>query len=308
MDRLASITAFVTVVEAGSFVRAAERMAGSTSTLSRQVAELEQHLGVRLLNRTTRRLSLTEGGRAFFERAVQLLSDLAEAEALASSSAAAPRGTLRLTCSHAMAVQRIAPAVAAFVARFPEVRFEVSVSDRIVDLVEEGFDLAIRIGQAGSDQLVARRLGTMRLLACAAPAYLNTRGRPRTPADLARHAVVTYMYSPSPRILRFIDRKGGQHEVRVSGPLHSNSGDLAIAAAVSGLGVIFEPDFMVQPALDAGLLVRVLSAYESAPGDIWAVYPSRRHLSAKVRLFVDHIAQQFAAAPEAKQQTKNGDG
>jgi len=300
MDRLASMTAFNAVVEAGSFVRAAERLGTSTSTLSRQIAELEQHLGARLLNRTTRRLSLTEGGQAFYERTVQLLAELDEAEAVASSSAAAPRGTLRMTCSHAMGVQRIAPAMASFVERYPAVRFEVSVLDRIVDLVEEGYDLAIRIGRVGSEQLVARRLGTMRLLACAAPSYLKTHGTPRKPADLTNHAVLTYAYSPNPRLLRLTDRHGRHEEVRVAGPLHSNSGDLSIAAAIAGLGVVFEPDFMVKSALDAGQLVRVLPAYESTPGEIWAVYPSRRHLSAKVRLFVDHIARQFGAAPARK--------
>jgi DNA-binding transcriptional LysR family regulator len=299
MDRLASLSAFVAVVEAGSFVSAADRLASSTSTLSRHIAELEQHLGARLLNRTTRKLSLTEGGQAFYERAVQLLADLEEAEALVSSSAAAPRGTLRLTCSHAMGVQRVGPAIASFVARYPEVRFEVSVSDRIVDLVEEGFDLAIRIGQIGSDQLVARRLGNMRLLACAAPAYLASRGTPRTPADLARHAVLTYAYSPNPRLWRLLDRQGHSADVRVAGPLHSNSGDVSIAAAIAGVGVVFEPDFMVAPALEAGLLVRVLPDYESEPGEIWAVYPSRRHLSAKVRLFVDHLEQVFSAPSAA---------
>jgi DNA-binding transcriptional LysR family regulator len=303
MDRLAAIQAFVRVVESGSFARAAERVGASTSTLSRQIAELERHLGARLLNRTTRRLSLTEGGQAFYERAVQVLADLEEAEAQASSAAASPRGTVRLTCSHAMGQQRIAPAIASFVARYPDVRFEVSISDRIVDLVEEGFDLAIRVGRLGTDQLVARRLGTMRLLACASPAYLKARGTPRVPADLAAHAAITYAYAPNPRVWRLVDREGRAHEVRVGGPLHSNSGDLAVAAAIAGLGIVFEPDFIVAPALAAGLLVRVLPEYESAPGDIWAVYPSRRHLSAKVRLFVDHVAQQFAAPADGKPAT-----
>lgn len=299
MDRLSSLGAFVTVVETGSFVRAAERLGSSTSTLSRQIAELEQHLGARLLNRTTRKLSLTEGGQAFYERAVQLLADLEEAEALASSSAAAPRGTLRLTCSLSMGTQHIAPAIASFVARYPDVRFEVSVSDRIVDLVEEGFDLAIRIGRVGSDQLVARRLGAIRLLVCAAPAYLKKHGAPREPSDLARHSVLTYAYSPTPHIWHLVDREGREHEVRVAGPLHSTTGEFTIAAAAAGLGVIFEPDFMVKPSLDAGTLTRVLPEYESAPADIWAVYPSRRHLSAKVRLFVEHFAQQLATPSSA---------
>jgi DNA-binding transcriptional LysR family regulator len=296
MDRFAAMSAFAAVVESGSFVRAAERLGTSTSTLSRQIAELEQRLGARLLNRTTRKLSLTEGGQAFYERAVQVLVELREAEAMASSTAASPRGTLRVTCSHAMGVQRIAPAIARFVAQHAEVRFEVSVLDRIVDLVEEGYDLAIRIGRVGSDQLVAKRLGTIRMFACAAPAYLAARGTPRKPADLADHAVLTYAYSANPKVLRLTDRHGRHEEVRVAGPLHSNSGDLSIAAATAGLGIVFEPDFMVRSALDSGQLVRVLPAYESTPGEIWAVYPSRRHLSAKVRMFVDHLARDFAGS------------
>jgi DNA-binding transcriptional LysR family regulator len=295
MDRFASISAFVTVVDAGSFVRAAERLDSSTSTLSRQVAELEHHLGARLLNRTTRKLSLTDDGRAFYERAVDLLGDLEEVESMATLASAAPRGTLRLTCSYALGVQRLAPAMASFVARYPQVRFDVSVSDRIVDLVEEGLDLAIRVGMLGSEQLVARKLGTMRMLIGASPAYLKENGTPQKPADLAKHTVLTYAYSPNPRLWRMTDRQGRRHEVRVNGPLHSNSGDLTIAAAIAGMGLVFEPDFSIQPAFDAGLLVRVLPAYDNTPYDIWAVYPSRRHLSAKVRLFVDHVEQQFKA-------------
>jgi len=293
MDRFASITAFVAVVDAGSFVRAAERLDSSTSTLSRQVAELEQHLGSRLLNRTTRKLSLTEDGRAFYERAVDLLVDLEEVESMATLAAAAPRGTLRVTCSYALGVQRLAPAMASFVARYPEVRFDVSVSDRIVDLVEEGLDLAIRVGMLGSEQLVARKLGTMRMQIGASPAYLKAHGTPQKPGDLGKHTVLTYAYSPNPRLWRMTDRQGRRHEVRVNGPLHSNSGDMTIAAAIAGMGLVFEPDFSIQPVFDAGLLVRVLPGYDNTPYDIWAVYPSRRHLSAKVRLFVDHVERQF---------------
>ena len=172
MDRLSAMEAFVRVVEAGSFVAAADRLGISTSSLSRLVADLEQHLGARLLNRTTRRLSLTESGQAYYERCVTLLADVAEAEAVAGQSAAQARGTVRLTCSYSMAEQTVAPAIAAFVERHPAVKFELIVSDRIVDLIEEGFDLAIRVGSVGSDRLVARRLGSMQLVLCAAPAYL----------------------------------------------------------------------------------------------------------------------------------------
>jgi DNA-binding transcriptional LysR family regulator len=305
MDRFSSLQAFVRVVESGSFVRAAERLAISTSSLSRQIAELEEHLGARLLQRTTRKLSLTEGGQAFYERCVQVLNDLAEAEAAAGQTAAVPRGTIRLTCSHHIGQHRIAPAIAGFVAKYPEVRFDVSVADRFIDLIEEGFDLALRIGaKVGSEQLVARRLGSTRIVPCAAPRYLRRHGTPKKPEDLARHNALTYAYASAPRVWRLVDAAGQTSEVRVSGSLHANSGDTLVAAAIAGLGIVFEPDFIVRDALADGRLVPVLTDYTAPHADIWAVYPSRRHLSLKVRLFVDHIATLFQesapAAPAAR--------
>ena len=296
--------AFVRVVEAGSFVAAADRLGISTSSLSRLVADLEQHLGARLLNRTTRRLSLTESGQAYYERCVTLLGDLAEAEALAGQAAAQARGTLRLTCSYSMAEQRVAPAIASFERRHPAVKFELVVSDRIVDLVEEGFDLAIRVGPVGSDRLVARRLGSMHLLLCAAPSYLERRPAPANPADLAHHNALTYAYAASPRLWRFTDAAGSVQEVRVAGTLHANSGDALRAAAIAGLGVICEPDFLLESAIRRGQLTRLLPGYTGGGGDIWAVYPSRRHLSLKVRLFVDHIAAAFGDSPMADSATQ----
>jgi len=291
--------AFNRIVESGSFVGAAERLGLSTSSLSRLVAELEQHLGTRLLNRTTRRLSLTESGQTYYERCVTLLADLAEAESIAGQAAAEPRGTVRLTCSYSMAEQRVAPAIAAFAETHAQVKFELVVSDRVIDLVDEGFDLAIRAGAVGSDRLVARRLGSMRLLLCAAPSYLASHGTPSVPADLGRFNALTYAYATAPRQWRFTDRSGQMHEVRVNGTLNANSGEALRSAAVGGLGIINEPDFMVQDAVERGELVRLLPEFESESGEIWAVYPSRRHLSLKVRLFVDHMARVFAAPAAA---------
>jgi DNA-binding transcriptional LysR family regulator len=301
MDRWQAMEAFVRVVESGTFVAAAERLKMSTSSLSRLVADLEQHLGARLLNRTTRRLSLTEVGQSYYERCVTLLADLSEAEAIAGQAAAQPRGTVRITCSHGMAEQRVAPAIATFVEQHPTVKFDLVVSDRLVDLVEEGFDLAIRVGPVGSERLVARRLGAMQLLLAAAPAYLARRGTPATLADLASHDALTYAYASSPRLWRLFDAAGSAHDVRVGGSLHANSGEALRSAALAGLGLIYEPDFLLAEALARGELVRVLPAYSGATGDIWAVYPSRRHLSLKVRLFVDHIARDFASASAPQQ-------
>jgi DNA-binding transcriptional LysR family regulator len=293
MDRFHAITAFAKVVETGSFARAAERLAVSVSAVSRQVAELEGHLDARLLNRTTRRLSLTESGRVFYEHCVQLLADLEEAEESAHAGTVKPRGTLRLTCATTFGVRHLAPAVVRFVERHPEMRFDVELSDRAVDLVEEGFDIAVRIGSIGSQNLVGRKVGETRLVCCAAPAYLERRGEPTKPEDLAAHACLTYEYASLRNVWPFRDRQGREHDVRVTGPVHTNSGSLLAAMAVAGLGVIVEPDFQVGPEVRAGRLVPILRGFELAPANIYVVYPSRRHLSAKVRAFADFLSERF---------------
>jgi DNA-binding transcriptional LysR family regulator len=299
VDRIAAIQAFVRVVEAGSFARAAQRMRSSTSSISRQIAALEQHLGARLLNRTTRKLSLTEGGQAFYERSVQLLGELEEAEQLVSAVAATPRGTIRLTCPRNLAAQQVAPAIARFAARHPSVRFDVTVSDALVDLVEEGFDLAIRIGRIGAEGLVGRRLGQVKQILAAAPSYLRANAAPRAPSDLASHRALMYAYASTPSLWRLIGPDGASHDVRVSGPLIANNGELLIASATAGLGLVMVPEFMLEPELAANQLVRVLPGYQGPLLDTWAVYPSRRHLSAKVRLFVDQLVEAFSRGESA---------
>lgn len=298
VDRLAAIQVFAQVVEAGSFAKAAERLSLSTSAASRHVAELEAHLQTRLLNRTTRRVSLTESGRAFYERSVQLLADLAEAEEEASSAAVVPRGTIRLTTSVNFGVRHVAPAIAAFLERHREVRFDVSLSDRVVDLVEEGFDLAIRIGPPGAENLVARKLGETRLVPCASPRYLASHGAPRTPAELSGHNCFTYEYVSPRHVWRFRDRAGAEHAVRVNGRLHSNNGDLLAEVAAQGAGIVFEPAFIVGPEVRAGRLVPLLQEFVPPPVPIYALYPSRKHLSAKVRRFVDFLTERFAGADD----------
>jgi len=298
VDRLAALQVFAQVVEAGSFAKAAERLGMSTSAASRHVAELETHLQTRLLNRTTRRVSLTESGRAFYERSVQLLADLQEAEEEASSAAVVPRGTIRLTTSVNFGVRHVAPAIAAFVAAHPDVRFDVSLADRVVDLVEEGFDIAIRVGTAGADNLVARKLGETRLVPCASPAYLERHGAPKTPAELAKHNCFTYEYVTPRNVWRFRDRSGAEQAVRVSGTLHSNNGDLLAEVAARDGGIVFEPAFIVGPDVRAGRLVPLLQDFVPPPVPIYAVYPSRKHLSAKVRRFVEFLVERFANAQD----------
>ena len=294
LDRLLAMAVFVKVVEQGSFARAAERMNMSASTVSRHVAELETHLAARLLNRTTRRISLTESGQAYFERALHLLADLEETEAVISSSTVTPRGTIRLTCSTSFGVPHLAPAIGAFLARYPEVRFDISASNRFVDLVEEGLDLAIRIGDLGNPNLIARKIGTMHLVACASPGYLKRNGTPKRPEGLSTHNCFTYEYAPVKNQWRFRDRKQNEIRVRIDGNVHANNGEMLAAIAVAGTGVALEPDFMVKPMLESGALVEILKNFRPAPYHIYAVYPSRRHLSAKVRTFVDFLVDRFA--------------
>ena len=297
MDRLGAIQVFAQVVESGSFAKAADRLGLSTSAASRHVADLESHLQTRLLNRTTRRVSLTESGRAFHERAVQLLADLEEAEQEAGRAAVVPRGTVRMSASVNFGVRHLAPAIADFLAQHAEVRFDVSLSDRIVDLVEEGFDLAVRIGAPG-EHLVARKLGETRLVPCASPQYLSAHAAPKTPEELAGHNCFTYEYASPRNVWRFRDAAGAERAVRVAGTLHTNNGDLLAEVAARGLGIVFEPAFIVGPDVRAGRLVPLLQEFTPPPVPIYAVYPSRKHLSAKVRRFVDFLVERFAASPD----------
>lgn len=298
MDRFQAMRVFTQVVESGSFSGAADKLGLSTTATSRYVAELETHLQTRLLNRTTRRVSLTESGRAFHERCVQLLADLDDAEQEAAKAARVPRGTIRLTTSVNFGVRHVAPAIADFMALHRDVKFDVSLADRIIDLVEEGFDLALRVGVAGSGNVVARKLGDTRLVPCASPEYLARHGAPRMPEDLSKHDCFTYEYVTPRNVWRFRDSAGKEIQVRVSGSLHSNNGDVLAEAAARGAGIVFEPAFIVGPEVRAGRLVPLLQDFTGPPMPIYAVYPSRKHLSAKVRVFVDYLVERFATAQD----------
>ena len=297
MDRFQAMRVFSQIVESGSFAKAAEKLGLSTSATSRYLADLETHLSTQLLQRTTRRISLTETGRGFYERCAQILAELDDAERDASQASAIPRGTIRLTTSINFGTRHVTPAIAGFLARYPQLKFDVSLSDRVVDLVEEGFDLAIRIGAAGPGTLVARKLGETRLVPCAAPAYLAKHGLPATPEELKDHNCLTYEYALSDE-WSFIDAAGRKRTVRVSGSLNSNNGDLLAEAAAQGLGVICEPTFNVGAEIRAGRLVPILQEFSAPRSPIYAVYASRRNLSARVRLFVDFLVERFGDAAD----------
>jgi DNA-binding transcriptional LysR family regulator len=296
VDRFEAIAAFAKVVESGSFVAAADRLGVSVSAVSRHVAELEKHLGARLLNRTTRRVSLTESGQTFYEQSVQLLADLAEAEQSAGASTVTPRGTLRLSAPVTFGERHLAPAIGEFIACYPDMRFDVELSDHAVDLVDERFDAAVRVGAIGSQNLVGRRIAETRMVCCAAPDYLGRHGEPSRPEDLAGHPCLTYEYASQRNTWLFRDRNGSVLAVKVSGAVHANSGRFLEALAIEGRGIAFEPDFIVGPEVRDGRLVAILRAFQPPPSAVQLVYPSRRHLSAKVRAFADFLRERFTQA------------
>lgn len=299
MDTLTSMRVFANVVEAGSFSGAADRLDMSRAMASKYVINLEDHLGTRLLNRTTRRLSLTESGTAYYERCVQIISDVQEAEQAAGQLTGTPRGTIKITMPVAYGLHRLGPVIADYVRLYPEVKLEISLNDRRLDLVEEGFDLAIRIGTLPESGLIARKLGVDRTVVCASPAYLQRHGVPEVPADLARHSCLGYTYTSSGDEWRLRSAEMDA-AIRIAGSIKANNGDMLRLAALNGAGVIFQPLFIVQDDLHAGRLVQILGDYTSKDLGIYAVYPSRKHLSAKVRTFVDFLVEQLsvASAPE----------
>jgi DNA-binding transcriptional LysR family regulator len=234
LDRLRAYEVFVTVVDKGSFTRAADALDTSPANVTRYVNELEAHLGVRLLNRTSRKLSLTESGEALHERCRAILDEVSEAEALASSSAVKPRGRLRINAPLSFGVLHLAPLWSAFMRKYPDVELEVSLIDRVVDIVEEGYDLAIRISRAGSVSHVGRKLATSRNIVCASPDYVRQRGAPSAPTDLKDHACIGYTYSATADEWRFTDGAGKPHAVKVAAAMRTNNGDTARVMALAG--------------------------------------------------------------------------
>lgn len=292
MDRLASINAFVQVGDTGGFSAAARRLNVSKTTVSDQVRALENALGVRLLNRTTRRVSLTEAGRDYYERCSQILHDLAEADEAAGVLQATPRGRLRVYAHQGLG-QFVAPVVTGFLLRYPEASVDLRTGDAMVDLVQEGFDLAITPLPLADSTVVKRRLATVTLVLCGAPAYLDKHPAPRHPVDLAHHNCLRYAYAPGDE-WSFVDPSGAPVSVRVSGSLLTTSLDTMRAAAVAGIGLWMGPSFLVGNLLASQGLVPLLLDYRKPEFEISALYPHRRHVTAKLRAFVDMLVERFS--------------
>jgi len=296
MDTLDGMKTFVAVVADGSFSAAAQRLDMSPQLASKYVAQLEERLGARLLNRSTRRLSLTEAGKAYNERCRQVLADIDDMENAIGDLTARASGTLRINAPMSFGVSHLASAAARFQAENPAVSIELMLNDRVVDVVGEGFDLAIRIGRLEESALVARRLATIRLLVCASPDYLRRRGTPQSPEDLGEHLCLGYSYSQDRSHWR-LERNGRTHTIPVGGTFIANNGDALRLAAVEGAGIILQPSFIVGEDVRAGRLQVVLPEYRVADLAVYAVYAHRQYLSAKVRTFIDYLGDYFGSPP-----------
>lgn len=297
MDRFDDLLAFVTVVETGSFTAAADRLGVAKSAVSRRVSDLEDRLGVQLLRRTTRRLNLTDTGRAFHEHASRILADLDEAESAVLQQHGELRGTLKVALPLSFGIRHMCAPIAEFSRRHPRVEFDLDLNDRRIDLLQEGVDVAVRIGRLRDSSLIARRLFDARSVVCASQSYLDRHGVPETPEDLGRHRCLLYSNIPDPTRWVCSDRSGTRHEVRVTGALTASSGDFLLAAAIQGLGIAVEPTFNAGEAISRGELVPLLTDYEWPVSPAWAVYPPTRHLSYRVRAFIDYLADCFSGTP-----------
>ncbi len=294
MDKLSGISAFVKTAELGSFVAASRVLEISASAVGKAVARLEQQLGVRLLQRSTRRVQPTDEGRLFLERCRQILDDLDDAQAMLMQATERPRGRLRVSAP-IVSYHFLLPLIPEFHARHPEVQLDIDFNDRIVDLIDEGIDVAIRSGSLPDSRLVSRPLQAFRLLLCASPAYLARHGTPRTASELVAHAGVRFRYRNSGRLHEWpLPPADVDTERQVGTALVCNNMEAVRGATLRGLGIACMPDFLVAQALASGELVRVLGDVTGTDGRFNAIWPSSRHLSPKVRVFVDHLSERLA--------------
>jgi DNA-binding transcriptional LysR family regulator len=296
MDKFQEMRAFVGVVESGSFVGAAEALGMSKPTVSRYIGDLEARLGIRLLQRTTRKLSLTEEGEVFHARCKELLANVDEAEAEITSHRGEVAGQLKLSVPVNFGELHLAPLWGKFMARHPKVTLDVSLSDRTVDLIDEGFDAAVRIARMPASSLVSRKLTSTRLVLCASPKYLKRHGMPRHPDELASHAILNYTLLATGDNWEF-DGPKGRVVARVAPRFRTNSGSTCVAAALKHLGIILQPTFLIAEELRSGELVEVLPQYRSSEIGVSVVYPTRKHVPPKVRMLVEFLVAAFRDKP-----------
>jgi DNA-binding transcriptional LysR family regulator len=298
LDRLTGLEVFTKVAASGSFSAAGRAMGMSQTMVTKHIAALELRLGVRLFHRTTRRLSITEAGRNYLDSSERILADLEAADGAVAADRVEPRGVLRLSAPVSFGARQVAPLLSEFSRRHPLVTVELGLNDRYVDLAEEGWDLAIRIGSLSDSSLISRKLASCRTVVCAAPSYLAARGRPHLVSELADHNCLGYTLARQTGAGRWVFGAGGETGIPVSGNLRANNGDALRAAAIAGQGLIYQPTFIVADDLRAGTLVALsLDQPTQELGGVYAVYLPERNPAAKVRALIDFLAGRFAPEP-----------
>ncbi len=298
MNKLQAMEVFIQVVDAGGFSRAAENMQLPKATVSTLIQQLETALSVKLLHRTTRQVTVTADGAAYYERCLQILTDVKEAEESLSRTRLSPSGRLRVDTPTGLSSEILVPALPAFFERYPDIQLELGCSDRPVDLIEEGVDCAVRGGHLVDSTLIARRIGVLNFLTCAAPAYLEKYGTPQHPRDLARHRCVNYFSAKTGKIYDWdFNRDGERIEVPMPGVIALNDSNAYVQAGLAGLGVIQMTDYLLDRHVGDGRMVQVLGDWSTDPLPVHIVYPQNRHLSAKVRVFVEWVAELFDSHP-----------
>ena len=298
MNKLQAMEVFVNVVDSGGFTRAADQMQLPKATVSTLIQSLEASLAVKLLHRTTRHVSVTADGAAYYERCLRILSDVRDAEESLSRTRLSPSGRLRVDVPTGLAASVLVPALPDFFTRYPDIQMEMGCSDRAVDLVEEGVDCAVRAGQLVDSSLIARRVGILHFVTCATPSYLDRYGRPAHPDELTRHLCVNYFSSKTGKIVDWDFSRGAERvQVALPGNIALNDTTAYTAAGLAGLGIVQMPNFLLEPLLADGSFEQVLPEWSSDSIPVHLVYPQNRHLSAKVRVFVEWVAELFSNHP-----------
>ena len=297
MDKFANLQSFVRVVESGSISKAAESLNLAKSAVSRRLTELEQQLGAQLFQRSTRRMNLTDTGRSFYERATRILNDLDDAEQAVSTLHGELTGVLRIAVPLSFGLAHLTPAIMDFITQHPGLNFDLDFNDRQLDLVQEGFDLAIRIGRLGDSTLIARQIAPITSVVCASPGYIARHGAPVTPEQLQDHACLLYSNLPEPLQWHYIARDGTDVSVKLKPGTQANNGDFLCQLAMAGHGIVSQPTFIAHRYIERGDLVPVLRDVQWRTTHVYAVYPQTRHLTQRVRAFVDFLAQRFEGVP-----------
>ncbi len=296
MGQLEDMNVFIRVVDAGGISRAADQLGLAKSAVSRRLMELETRLGVRLLNRTTRTSGLTEAGRNYYTSAVKIVDDVSELNALTENSTTSLEGTIKLAVPLSFGLCHLSTAIDAFIKLHPELNITIDFSDRKIDLIEEGLDLAFRIAELKDSTLIARKISPIRIVLCASPDYLKEHGTPEQPADLKQHQLLHYNLADSP-IWKLTDKKGKQFTINVSASINANNGDFLKRMAVAGHGIVATPTFISWKEIAVGDLVPILSKYKLPERNAYAVYPQTRYLSQRTRMLIDFLVERFGDNP-----------